>query len=112
MSELYLRMTNDSPQTIVAFVGAGGIGLGLVSLLVILTLAFSRVAAIEEQISGPDTSAPNHRKLWGSGPLGRLMRSSYVFTFLVLRAMPSSRLKKSAAQMGDVTTKLPARLEL
>ncbi|KPQ00108.1 hypothetical protein [Marinobacter sp. HL-58] len=105
-------MTNDTPQIIAAFVGAGAIGLGLVSLLVILTFAFSRVAMIEEKISRPGTSALEHRKVWGNDPLGRLMRSSYVFTFLVLRSLPSNRLKRSAAQIGDVSTRLPVRLSL
>lgn len=103
---------NDSLQITAAFVGAGAICLGLVSLFVILTLAFSRVTIIEEKISRPDTSALEHRKIWGNDPLGRLMRSSYVFTFLVLRSAPSSRLNRSAAQIGDISTQLPVRLTL
>lgn len=105
-------MMNDSLRIIAAFVGAGAIGLGLISLLVILTLAFSRVTMIEQKISGPGTSALRHRKIWGNDPLGRLMRSSYVFTFLVLRAAPSNRLNRSAAKIGDVSTQLPVRLTL
>lgn len=105
-------MRSDSLQIIAAFVGAGAIALGLVSLLVILTVAFSRVTVIEEKISRPGTSAPEHRKIWGSDPLGRLMRSSYVFTFLVLRSVPSSRLNRSAAKIGDISTQLPVRLTL
>lgn len=105
-------MMNDKLQIIAAFVGAGAIGLGLISLFVILTFAFSRVTAIEEKISRPDTSAQEHRKTWGNDPLGRLMRSSYVFTFLLLRSMPSNRLNSSAAQIGDISTQLPIRLTL
>lgn len=105
-------MMNDTLEIIAAFVGAGAIGLGLVSLLVMLTFAFSRVTVIEEKISRPGTSALEHRKTWGNDPLGRLMRSSYVFTFLVLRSVPSNRLNRSAAQIGDVSTHLPVRLRL
>jgi hypothetical protein len=105
-------MTNDTLQVLAAFVGAGAIGLGLVSLFVILTFAFSRVAAIEEKISRPGNSAQEQRKIWGNDPLGRLMRSSYVFTFLVLRSVPSNRLNRSAAQIGDISTQLPVRLVL
>src|SRR5690554_179307 len=103
---------NDSFQIIAAFVGAGALGLGLVSLFVILTLAFSRVSIIEEKISRPGTSALEHRKIWGNDPLGRLMRSGYVFSFLVLRSAPSSRLNRSAAKIGDISTQLPVRLIL
>lgn len=105
-------MTNDTLQVLAAFVGAGAIGLGSVSLFVILTFAFSRVAAIEEKISRPGNSAQEQRKIWGNDPLGRLMRSSYVFTFLVLRSVPSNRLNRSAAQIGDISTRLPVRLTL
>lgn len=105
-------MRNDALQTIAAFVGAGALGLGLLSLLAILTVAFPRVTMIEERISRPGTSALNHRKIWGNDPLGRLMRSGYVFTFLIFRSVPSSRLNRSAAQIGDVSTHLPARLML
>ena len=103
---------NDSFQIIAAFVGAGALGLGLVSLFIILTFAFSRVSIIEEKISRPGTSALEHRRIWGSDPLGRLMRSGYVFTFLLLRSVPSSRLNRSAEKIGDVSTPLPARLTL
>jgi hypothetical protein len=103
---------NNTYQTVAAFIGAGAIVVGLVSLFVILTFAFSRVSAIEESISRSGTSALVHRKIWGNDPLGRLIRSSYVFTFLVLRSMPSHRLNRSAAKIGDVSTQLPVRLIL
>lgn len=105
-------MRSDDFQVIAAFVGAGAIALGLFSLLVILTFAFSRVTVIEEKISCPGTSALEHRQVWGNDPLGRLMRSSYVFTFLVLRSAPSSRLNRAAAKIGDISTQLPVRLTL
>ena len=102
----------DTLQIIAAFIGVGALGLGLVSLCIMLTLAFSRVSRIEERISRPGTSALEHRKIWGNDPLGRLMRSGYVFTFLVLRSVPSSRLNRSAAKIGDVSTQLPLRMTL
>lgn len=105
-------MRSDSLQIMAAFVGAGAIALGLISLLVILTIAFSRVTVIEEKISRPGASTLEQRKIWGNDPLGRLMRSSYVFTFLVLRSVPSSRLNRSAAKIGDISTQLPVRLTL
>lgn len=40
------------------------------------------------------------------------MRSGYVFSFLVLRSAPSSRLNRSAAKIGDISTQLPVRLIL
>lgn len=103
---------NDSLQVIAAFVGAGAISLGLVSLLFILTFSFSRVALIEKKISFPGTSALEHQKIWGNDPLGRLMRSSYVFTFLVLRAAPVERFNRVAAKIGDTSIQLPSRLTL
>lgn len=103
---------NGTLQITAAFIGAGSLVLGLVSVCIMLTLAFSRVSTIEERMSRPDTSALEYRKIWGNDPLGRLMRSSYVFTFLVLRSAPSSRLNRSAAKIGDVSTQLPLRLIL
>ena len=103
---------NDTLRIIAAFVGAGAIVSGLISLCVILTFAFSRVVRIEEKISGSDASTMERRKTWGSDPLGRLMRSSYVFTFLVLRAMPFEWLKRSAAKIGDISVQLPVGLTL
>src|SRR5690554_7414417 len=101
---------NDSFQIIAAFVGAGALGLGLVSLFIILTFAFSRVSIIEEKISRPGTSALEHRKIWGNDPLGRLMRSGYVFSFLVLRSSPSSRLNRSRSE--EHTSELQSRPHL
>ncbi|QBM16085.1 hypothetical protein MARI_01650 [Marinobacter sp. JH2] len=103
---------SDTLQITAAFIGAGALALGSGSLCIMLTLAFSRVSTIEERISRPGTSALEYRKIWGNDPLGRLMRSSYVFTFLVLRSAPSSRLNRSAAKIGDVSTQLPLRLIL
>ena len=105
-------MMNDTLRVIAAFAGAGAIGLGLVSLLVIVTFAFPHVALIEEKLSRPGTSTLENKKTWGSDPLGRLMRSSYIFTFLVLRSMPFDRLKQSAAKIGDVSVQLPIGLTL
>ncbi|EMP56279.1 hypothetical protein MSNKSG1_10408 [Marinobacter santoriniensis NKSG1] len=105
-------MTNDTVQISAAFVGAGAIGLGLLSLIAMITFGFSRVALIEKKISRPDSTALQHSKFWGDDPLGRLMRSSYVFTFLVLRSVPSNRLKRSAAQIGDTSARLPVTLTL
>ena len=99
-------------QISVAFVGAGAIGLGLISLTAMITFAFSRVAMIEKKISHHDSAELHHSKVWGNDPLGRLMRSSYVFTFLVLRSLPSSRLKRSAEQIGDISARLPVNLTL
>ena len=103
---------NDTLKLTAAFIGAGALVLGLVSLCIMLTLAFSRVSAIEERISRPGTSVLEHRKIWGNDPLGRLMRSGYVFTFLVFRSVPSGRLNRSAAKIGDVSTQLPLRMTL
>ncbi|WP_138438980.1 MULTISPECIES: hypothetical protein [Marinobacter] len=105
-------MTDETFRLIAAYTGVGAIGGALLSLLVILTVAFSRVAQIEELISAAGTSAQRHQKVWGNAPFGRLMRSSSVFTFLVFRAAPFDHLKRSAAQIGDVSANLPLRLWL
>lgn len=105
-------MTSDAIRITAAFIGAGAIGGGLLSLLVIVTVAFSRVVQIEEKISVAGTSAQSHGKTWGNDLFGRLIRSSYVFTFLVFRSAPLDRLNRSAAQIGDVSAHLPVRLRL
>lgn len=105
-------MTDEATRIMAAFVGAGAIGGALLSLLVIITIAFPRVARIEQKISTAGTSSQNHQKIWGSDPFGRLMRSSYVFTFLLFRSAPSNRLNRTAAQIGDVSAHLPLHLRL
>lgn len=105
-------MTTETLPVIAAFVGASAIGGGLLSLLVILTVAFPRIAMIEEKVAGLGASVRFHKRIWGNDPFGRLMRSSYVFTFLVFRYAPSNRLNRTAAQIGDVSVSLPVRLRL
>lgn len=56
-------MTDETFRLIAAYTGVGAIGGALLSLLVILTVAFSRVAQIEELISAAGTSAQRHLSL-------------------------------------------------
>lgn len=105
-------MNNDTLEITAAFVGIGAMALGLASLLTIVTFAFAKVTSIESKISSPGKSVLKHKKIWGNDPLGRLMRSSYVFTFLILRTAPSKRLNRAADKIGDTSIQLPARLTL
>jgi hypothetical protein len=105
-------VNNDTLEITAAFVGIGAMALGLASLLTIVTFAFAKVTSIESKISSPGKSVLKHKKIWGNDPLGRLMRSSYVFTFLILRTAPSKRLNRAADKIGDTSIQLPARLTL
>jgi hypothetical protein len=105
-------VNNDTLEITAAFIGAGAMAIGLLSLLTIVTFAFSKVTSIESKISSPGKSALEHKKIWGNDPLSRLMRSSYVFTFLMLRTAPSKRLNRAAEKIGDTSIQLPAALIL
>ena len=104
---------NESTATIAAFCGVGGIGLMLIAQIALLTIAFPKIRRIEELIApSPEYSALRLRKVWGGGPYGRLMRSSYVWRFLLMRKIPFGHFKRSAADFGDPDMDIPLVLRL
>lgn len=83
------------------------------SLVAILTIAFPKIRQIEEFICPePKYSALRLRKVWGGGLYGRLMRSSYVWRYLVMRKIPFGHFKRSAADFGDPEIDIPLNLRL
>ena len=50
------------------------------------------------------------RNIWGNGPIGRLMRTSYVFAFLLIRNIPLAHFQKAAGKIGNPTALLPLGL--
>lgn len=104
---------NESAATIAAFLGAGGIGLLWLGIIVSLTIAFPKICQIEELIApGPEYSALRLRKVWGGGPYGRLMRSSYVWRFLLMRKITFGHFRRSATDFGDPDMYIPLGLRL
>jgi len=107
-----LTMT-DSGAPIALFFGIGGMGLMLIAQIVILTIAFPKIRRIEELISsGPEYSALRLRKVWGGGPYGRLMRTTYVWRYLAMRKIPFGHFRRSAANFGDPDMDIPIGLRL
>ena len=108
-----MSTVSESITTIAAFCGAGGIGLMLLAEIVLLTIAFPKIRRIEELIcSDAEHSALRLRKVWGGGPYGRLMRSSYVWRYLMMRKIPFGHFKRSAADFGDPEIDIPLNLRL
>ncbi|KKN28959.1 hypothetical protein LCGC14_0849050 [marine sediment metagenome] len=85
----------------------------LIAQIALLTIAFPKIRRIEELIApSPEYSALRLRKVWGGGPYGRLMRSSYVWRFLLMRKIPFGHFKRLAADFGDPDIDIPVGLRL
>lgn len=85
--------------------------LGLLSIIVIVTIAFPRIAEIEQRIGTPGKLIDSVRVCFGGGPIGRWMRALHVFAFFAYRRIPKYG-SKIAARYGDEFEPLPLSLKL
>ncbi|MBO6810932.1 MULTISPECIES: hypothetical protein [Marinobacter] len=66
-----------------AYVVAGGILLSLLFVFVIVTTGFRYAKKIEQRVSTRSGSLSGISQIWSEALIGRLVRCSHVFAFLV-----------------------------
>lgn len=94
-------------QIFAAYVVAGGILLSLLSIFMIVTVGFRYAQKIEEQVSTPTGSLSRVSQIWSSELVGRLVRCSHVFAFLVFRNCSLRFCQQRASILGDPDVSLP-----
>jgi len=87
------------------------LGLGLFSIFFILAIAFPKIAEVESRIAKPGKLIDSMRMVFGGGPIGRWIRSLYVFAFFAFRNIPKYG-STIAARYGEETEPLPLALKL
>lgn len=98
---------NEEVRIFAAYVVCGGIFLCLLSIFVMVTYGFNYVCRVEELVATKKGSISSLREIWTDGVIGRLVRSSHIFAYLILRNCRLSFLKKRAALLGDPEVLLP-----
>lgn len=83
----------------------------LSSVMIALTAAFGKVRQIENLVATPGKGLDEIRHVWGSGPLGRLMRLNWLFGFFTLRHIPVIG-PQMEARLGDESPLVPIKLKL
>ncbi|MAA64894.1 MAG: hypothetical protein CL581_08980 [Alteromonadaceae bacterium] len=101
---------NEPVNIYLLIAGVGGMAVSLLSIIVMLSIAFPKLREVEDRIAGPERSILSLRNIWGNGPIGRLMRTSYVFAFLLIRNIPLAHFQKAAGKIGNPTALLPLGL--
>ncbi|MBW4976808.1 hypothetical protein ABWH88_16530 [Marinobacter adhaerens] len=81
--------------------------IGLMPLLVILTLGFRYTVLIEARVATERGGISAARYIWQGKIIGRLMRSSNVFAYLIFRAIPFPFFQQRASLLGDPAVSLP-----
>jgi hypothetical protein len=89
------------------YVIAGGILLGLVTLLTLVTISFSYIRRIEQLISTSPGTIASVSQIYSEGLVGRLVRASHVFAYLVFRNCSTAFCLRRAAMLGDPEVPLP-----
>lgn len=92
---------------VLAHIGFYSLFLGLLPLPVITTIGFRYVVLIEDRVATGTGGIATARMLWQGRMIGRFIRSSNVFAYLLLRSFPSSFFKQRAALLGDPDVCLP-----
>ncbi|MDI9244536.1 hypothetical protein [Marinobacter sp. CHS3-4] len=90
-----------------AYLVAGGILMGFIALVVLVTIGFRYVRRIEERVSTSTGSIAGVSQIYSDGLIGRLVRSSHVFAYLVFRNCSSSFCYRRASMLGDPEAPLP-----
>jgi hypothetical protein len=90
-----------------AYVVAGGIILSLLFIFVIVTTGFRYVQKIEQRVAKHSGSLSSTSQIWSEALVGRLVRCSHVFAFLVFRNCSSRFCRKRASTLGDPDVPLP-----
>ncbi|MGB1950545.1 MAG: hypothetical protein ACPHQ9_07250 [Marinobacter sp.] len=92
-----------------AHIGYASLFLGLLPLLVIVTLGFRYTVLIEDRVATERGGISTARNIWQGKIIGRLMRSSNVFAYLMFRAIPHPFFQQRASLLGDPAVPLPRR---
>lgn len=103
---------NDPTRILIMYLTVGGLGTCLLSMLMLMTISFPKMRQIEDLISGPERSIMRLRLVWGDGPYGRVVRSSYILAFLLLQNIPVAYFQRSASQIGDPDIFVPFSLKI
>ncbi|WP_430415441.1 hypothetical protein [Marinobacter adhaerens] len=90
-----------------AHIGYLSLFIGLMPLLVILTLGFRYTVLIEARVATERGGISAARYIWQGKIIGRLMRSSNVFAYLIFRAIPFPFFQQRASLLGDPAVSLP-----
>jgi len=90
-----------------AYVVAGGILLSLLLIVVTVTTGFRYAKKIEQRVSTPSGSLSSISQIWSEALVGRLVRCSHIFAFLVFRNCSSRFCHKRASMLGDPDVPLP-----
>ncbi|OHY80714.1 hypothetical protein BCA33_13690 [Marinobacter sp. AC-23] len=87
------------------------LALCLSSVMIALTAAFDKVRQIEDLVATPGKGLDEIRRVWGNGPIGRLMRLNWLFGFFTLRYLPVIG-PQMKARLGDESPLVPIKLKL
>jgi len=98
---------SDQLTYVLAHIGYLSLFVGLIPLLVIITVGFRYVSFIEERVATERGGISVARYIWQGKIIGRLMRSSNVFAYLMLRAIPYPFFQQRASLLGDPAVPLP-----
>ncbi|HLV77719.1 MAG TPA: hypothetical protein VKY53_07350, partial [Marinobacter sp.] len=98
---------NEEVRVLAAYVVCGGILFSLLSIFVMITYGFKYVCQVEELVSTRKGSISSVREIWSGGVIGRLVRVSHVFAYLILRNSGLAFFKKRAALLGDPEVLIP-----
>lgn len=90
-----------------AHIGYLSLFIGLMPLLVIFTFGFRYTVLIEARVATERGGISTARNIWQGKIIGRLMRSSNVFAYLIFRAIPSPFFQQRASLLGDPAVPLP-----
>ncbi|MEQ5814029.1 hypothetical protein J3362_00825 [Marinobacter sp. NFXS11] len=90
-----------------AHIGYLSLFIGLMPLLLIFTLGFRYTVLIEARVATERGGISAARYIWQGKIIGRLMRSSNVFAYLIFRAIPSPFFQQRASLLGDPAVPLP-----
>jgi hypothetical protein len=90
-----------------AHIGYLSLFIGLMPLLVILTLGFRYTVLIEARVATERGGISAARYIWQGKIIGRMMRSSNVFAYLIFRAIPFPFFQQRASLLGDPAVSLP-----
>lgn len=90
-----------------AHIGYLSLFLGLMPLLVIVTLGFRYTVLIEDRVATERGGISTARNIWQGKIIGRLMRSSNVFAYLIFRAIPSPFFQQRSSLLSDPAVSLP-----
>ncbi len=90
-----------------AYVVAGGVLLSLLFILVTVTKGFRFAKKIEQRVSTRSGSLYSISQTWSETLIGRLVRCSHIFAFLIFRNRSSTFCQKRASMLGDPDVPLP-----